>query len=136
MNKRIAFLFLIGLISCSPKYIHLVKSDTKPKFGFEIPAPSKAVFFVENEKNSLDKNYINTANLLYNKYGPATDNFVIGLTDASDFIFKLGDKTYYIDVKKLPKSTAMLLFDGKHKPTVIFNPKRFEKFIIKKEKTN
>src|SRR5690606_370326 len=112
---------LLFLISCSPKYIVKVHPDTKIKFGFTATAPNVGVFFVENVNNPIglsDTNYHQKiADKLYNKYGPARDNFYIGRTNAKEFKFNLKKRTYYIEVQNLPQRTAMIIFDGKHKPT-------------------
>lgn len=135
MRIFISIFLILGLGSCSPKYIEIVNSDTKTKFGFEISAPNQAVYFVENKKstsvNDRNNSHENIANALYNKYGPARDNFFIGTTNARDFKFNLINKTYYIAVEKLPKRNAMILFDGRHKPIVKFNPKKYYRFIDK-----
>lgn len=124
---------LLAFTSCSTRYIQQVPSDTKTKFGFAITGPNKAVYFVENEKinHSKPNNHAQLANALYNAYGPARDDFYVANTNDLDFKFNLADKTYYIAVENLPKRTAMILFDGKHKPIVAFNPRRYNKLISK-----
>lgn len=132
MKIIVLVLALFTLGSCSKKYVQQVNSNTKTKFGFEITAPSKAVCFVTNQKIPISGNigkHEEIANSLYNKYGPATDNFFIASTNAKDVKFNLADKTYYIEMDQLPKRTAMILFDGKHKPVVEFNPKKYGKRI-------
>ncbi len=133
MRILVSFLFLLALTSCSTKYIEQVNSDKKTRFGFEITAPSKAIYFVENKNigDSTSKNHTKIANSMYNKYGPARDNFFIGTTNAKDFKFNLANKTYYIAVENLPKKTAMILFDGEHKPVVVFNPNKYNRLISK-----
>ncbi len=134
MKIIVFFLALITLGSCSNMYVQQVNANTKTKFGFEISAPGKAVFFVTNQKIPSSGNiskHEKIANSLYNKYGPATDNFFIASTNAKDVKFNLGDKNYYIEVEQLPKRTAMILFDGQHKPMVEFNPKKYDKRISK-----
>lgn len=112
-----------------------VSPDTKTNFGFEITAPSTCAFFVENEQiKRVDYDqeaYKKLTNKLYNKYGPASDTFYIGRTSAKDFKFNLNGETYYLEVSKLPKRTAMVLFDGKNAPKIVFRPKNYEKFIQK-----
>ena len=134
--KNIAFfIMLLALTSCSKRFIQEVNPNTKTKFGFEVSAPSKAVYFVTNQKIPASEHNVNLhqkiANSLYNKYGPATDNFFIASTNAKDVKFNLGEKTYYIDVEQLPKRTAMILFDGRHKPKVEFNPEKYGKLVSK-----
>lgn len=135
MMTRILLLFTIflGLTSCATSSVQQVNPDTKTKFGFEITAPNTAVFFVENKNSnsrpSLD--HEETADLLYNEFGPARDDFFIAKTNARDLKFNLAQKTFYIDVEKLPKRSAMILFDGKHKPIIEFNPKKYRKLIEK-----
>lgn len=138
VNKLILFIFLLGLTSCSSKYIKEVNPETKTKFGFEIPAPNQAVFFVENKNIKISGNKVNNhiavANAMYHKHGPAKDNFFIGITNARDFKFNLANKTYYITVENLPKRTAMILFDGEHKPNIAFNYRNYSKLIAKIKK--
>ncbi|CAM4009497.1 hypothetical protein [Flavobacterium weaverense] len=135
---KISILLLFILTSCSPKYIQEVPSDTKTKFGFEISAPNQAVYFVENEKFEFKNNrtfeHEKIANELYNSFGPATDDFYIGKTNARDFKFNVNNKTYYIAVESLSQRTAMILFDGAHKPIIEFNPKKYRKLILKMKK--
>lgn len=131
----IGLLTLLSLTSCNTRFIQKVNPETKTKFGFEVTAPNKAVFFVDNDKiettNIASENYIKTTNILYNTYGPATDEFYIGRTNAKDLKFNLNEQTYYIEVSKLPKRTAMVLFDGKHKPKLVFRSKNYESLIKK-----
>ena len=133
MRIFIVFVLFLGLASCKTASVQQVNSDTKTKFGFEITTPNKAVFFVENKKSKdrVSDHHVEIADLLYQQFGPATDDFFIAKTDARDFKFNLADKTYYIDVEKLPKRTAMILFDGKHKPIIEYNPKNYRKLIEK-----
>ena len=135
MITRILLLFTIflGLTSCKTSSVQQVNPDTKTKFGFEITAPNKAVFFVENKNSDAQPsiNHEETEDLLYNEFGPARDDFFIAKTNARDLKFNLAQKTFYIDVEKLQKRTAMILFDGKHKPIIEFNPKNYRKLIDK-----
>ena len=131
MRILIVFAVLLGLNSCRTALVQQVNSDVKTKFGFEITTPNKAVFFVENKqsKERISDHHSEIADLLYQQFGPATDYFFIAKTNARDLKFNLADKTYYIDVEKLPKRTAMILFDGKHKPIIEYNPKNYRKMI-------
>lgn len=135
MRIIILLFFLTALSSCGSKYIQEVSAAQKTKFGFEITAPNQAIYFVTNEKiefrNITKNNPEKIANVLYNKYGPARDDFFIGSTNAIDFKFNLENKTYYIAIDKFRKRNAMLLFDGKHKPKIEFNPKKYNQLIIK-----
>ena len=137
MKKLIFFTIctVLLLYSCTSKYLVKVNPTTKTKFGFEITEPSFAVFFVENVNSEVGLKNIDQhnkiANKLYNKYGPARDDFFIAKTNAKDFKFNLKNVSYYIEIQKLPQRTAMILFDGKHKPIVYFEPKKYEKIIIK-----
>ncbi len=133
MRIFIVFAVLLGVVSCRTSSVQQVNSDIKTKFGFEITTPNKAVFFVENKKSKdrVSDLHSEIADLLYQQFGPATDDFFISKTNARDLKFNLADKTYYIDVEKLPKRTAMILFDGKHKPIIQFNPKNYRKLIEK-----
>lgn len=133
MRIFIVFVLFLGLSSCRTASIQQVNSDIKTKFGFEITTPNKAVFFVENKqsKERISDHHSEIADLLYQQFGPATDDFFIAKTNARDLKFNLADKTYYIDVEKLPKRTAMILFDGKHKPIIEYNPKNYRKLIEK-----
>ena len=131
----ISLLILLHLTACSSRFIQKVSPETKTKLGFEITAPSKCAFFVENEQikstNYDTEDYKKLTDKLYNKYGPATDTFFIGRTNAKDFKFNLNGETYYLEVSKLPQRTAMVLFDGKNAPKVVFRSKKYEKFIKK-----
>ena len=133
MRIFIVFVLFLGFTSCRTSSVQQVNSDIKTKFGFEITTPNKAVFFVENKKSKdrVSDLHSEIADLLYQQFGPATDDFFIAKTNARDFKFNLADKTYYIDVEKLPKNTAMILFDGKHKPIIEYNPKNYRKLIEK-----
>ncbi|MFC6268531.1 hypothetical protein [Frigoriflavimonas asaccharolytica] len=131
----ISTLIILSLTSCNSRFIENVEAGKKTKFGFEVTAPNKTVYFVENEKINTSQiesiKFKNTTNKLYNNYGPATDIFYIGRTNAKDLKFNLNDKTYYLEISKLPKRNAMVLFDGKHKPKIVFKSKKFEKLIKK-----
>lgn len=130
------FFIIIFLNSCSSKYIKLVNPDTKTEFRITLTAPSQGIFFVENEKvNASNKktieNHTRTANSIYNKYGPASDKRFVGITNARQLKFNIKDKTYLIDVSKLKKRTAMILFDGKNKPIIEYNPKKYNQLFLK-----
>lgn len=134
--KIIIVLFLsLGIISCKTKYIQEVNPNLKTKFGFEVSSGIKAVYFIENENIEICESCLISHNsissLMYSTYGPAKDDFYIGSTNARDFKFNLANKSYYIDIHDLPKRTAMILFDGKKKPIIEFNPKKYEKLIRK-----
>lgn len=128
------FLIIIFLNSCSSRYIKLVSPDTKTEFGITLTRPSQGIFFVENEKVGASKNKIqihtNTANSIYNNYGPATDKRFVGRTNARQLKFNVKDKTYLIDITKLKKRTAMVLFNGESKPIIRYNAKKYN-FVIK-----
>lgn len=95
--------------------------------------PSQGIFFVENEKVGASKNKIqihtNTANSIYNNYGPATDKRFVGRTNARQLKFNVKDKTYLIDITKLKKRTAMVLFNGESKPIIRYNAKKYN-FVV------
>jgi hypothetical protein len=135
MKKLVLFhiLALLLLSACSPKYILRVNPETKTKFGFEVTAPNIAVFFVENVNSPIGVSNIDRhkkiADSLYEEYGPARDNFFIARTDAKDFKFSLKKKTYYIEVQNLPQRTAMIIFNGRCKPAVYFEPEKYSKII-------
>lgn len=134
--KNLLLLFLmISVISCTSKYITEVPATTKTRFGMEITTPTKAVFFVENENAAGTEEQLSEhrqiADKLYHQFGPATDNLYIARTNAQDLKFNLGNSTYYIDVGKLPHRTAMIVFDGKNKPVLIFESKKYEKVFLK-----
>ncbi|MGE6354019.1 hypothetical protein ACQKCJ_09085 [Flavobacterium sp. NPDC079362] len=144
-NTTLAICSLVIIIvmnACSSKYIKLVSPDTKTEFGITLTSPSRGVFFVENQKIPASKNKIEihtkVANSLYNNYGPATDNRFIGRTNARQLKFVTNNKTYLIDITKLQKRTAMVIFDGKNKPIIKYNSKRYnasiEKYFIGKSK--
>ena len=133
MRTFIVFAVILGVVSCRTSSVQQVNSDIKTKFGFEITTPNKAVFFVENKKSKdrVSDHHVEIADLLYQQFGPATDDFFIAKTNARDLKFNLAQKTYYINVEKLPKRTAMILFDGKHKPIIEYNPENYRKLIEK-----
>lgn len=129
------FLIVIGLSSCSSGYVQLVPSDTKTEFGITLTAPSQGIFFVQNEKISAPEKsntkHIQVSNFIYNVYGPATDKMFVGRTNARQLKFSLNDKTYLVDVTKLKKRNAMVLFDAKSKPIIIYNTKRYLNVVQK-----
>ena len=119
--------------SCAPKIISTAYQGEKSDFG--ITAPGKAVFFVENENKKSTEEQIKlhkeTADKLYNKMGLATDQLMIGRTNAKTFKFSTANKTWFVDVKNLKKRTAMILFDGHAKPMIEYNPNRYSKLVHK-----
>lgn len=127
------FLIIIFLNSCSSRYIKLVSPDTKTEFGITLTTPSQGIFFVENEQVGASKNKIKvhtkTANSIYNDYGPATDKRFVGRTNARQLKFNVKDKTYLIDITKLKKRTAMVLFNGESKPIIKYNAKKYNAVV-------
>lgn len=142
-NKIPLFSILIAAIFCSctsSKYIQKVKSDAKMEFGITVTAPSQGIFFVENKsvdasKNEIDK-HVNAANSIYNNFGPASDERFVGRTNARQLKFNVRDKTYLIDITQLRDRTAMVLFDGVHKPSIAFSPEKYHKLIAKIKKNS
>lgn len=130
--RHLTFVFLLLFVvsSCASRYIKVVSPDTKTEFGITLKAPSEAIFFVENVNITGDNQvHTNLANSLYNQYGPATDKRVVGRTDARQLKFILKDKTYLIDITKLKKRTALILFDGKNKPIIEYKTKKYRPLI-------
>lgn len=130
------FLIITFLNSCSSRYIKKVNPDTKTEFGITLTAPSQGIFFVENEKVNISnkntiENHTKTANSIYNKYGPSTDKRFLGRTNARQLKFNIKDKTYLIDITKFKDRTAMILFDGKNKPIIEYNPKKYYQLFLK-----
>lgn len=114
-------------ISCSPKIIRNWKEGEKSDFG--ITSPSKAAFFVENEniqaEEKLVKKHTEIANQIYGLFGSATDQMLVGRTNAKTFKFTKGKKTWFVDVNQMTKRTAMILFDGSEKPMVEYNVENY-----------
>lgn len=129
-------LFLL-LYSCSPKVTRIATSADKANFG--ITNPSKAVFFVENEKIAAPEDRISDhkiiADLLYKQLGGATDRLMVARTNAKTFKFSNGTVTWFVDVEVFPKRTAMILFNGKNEPVIEYNPKNYER-IVKTQLSN
>ena len=130
MIKKILFATLLVLLfatSCSPTIIRNAQEGEKSDFG--ITSPSKAVFFVENENIEADekqvKTHTETANHIYNLFGFATDLMMVGRTNAKNFKFTKGKKTWFVDVKKMQKRTAMILFDGSKKPIIEYDSEKY-----------
>lgn len=128
-------LLLVVLNACSSKHIKKVNQDIKTDFGITVTSPSQGIFFVENQKVAASEEEIEihkkTADFIYNKYGPATDNRFVGRTNARELKFITAKKTYLIDVTMLDKRTAMVLFDGKNKPVIKYNPKKYNSIVEK-----
>lgn len=123
---------ILFFTSCSSRYVVVVSPETKMEFGIMLEAPSKGMFFVENEKvGGQNVEHTNTANSLYNKYGPATDQMFVGRTNARQLKFKTEGQTYLVDITKFKKRTAMVIFDGKNKPIITFNVKRYRSLAKK-----
>lgn len=132
MNCLLGLLFLS---SCSSSYIKSVDPQVKTAFGITLTAPSQGVFFVQNKKVDAFKSeieaHIQAANSIYNNYGPATDLRFVGTTNARQLKFHTKDRTYFIDITKFKRRTAMVLFDGQHKPILVYNAKQYAKIVEK-----
>lgn len=128
-------IILVVLNGCSSKHIKKVNQDIKTDFGITLTSPSEGIFFVENQKVAASEEEIEihkkTADFIYNKYGPATDNRFVGRTNARELKFITAKKTYLIDITMLNKRTAMVLFDGKNKPVIKYNPKKYNSNVEK-----
>lgn len=126
---------LVVLNGCSSKHIKKVNKDIKTDFGITVTSPSQGIFFVENQKVAASEEEIEihkkTADSIYNTYGPATDNRFVGRTNARELKFITAKKTYLIDITMLNKRTAMVLFDGKNKPVLKYNPKKYKSIVEK-----
>lgn len=130
--KIFPFIMLFLLVySCSPKMFRLATPDDKANFG--ISKPSKAVFFVENEKITAPEDRIidhkEIADRLYRQLGGATDRLMVARTNAKTFKFSNGTTTWFVDTQNFPKRTAMILFDGKNEPLIEYNPKNYERLV-------
>lgn len=134
---HILCLLIILVVSngCSSKHIKKVNQDIKTDFGITVTSPSQGIFFVENQKVAASEEEIEihkkTADSIYNTYGPATDNRFVGRTNARELKFITAKKTYLIDITMLNKRTAMVLFDGKNKPVLKYNPKKYKSIVEK-----
>ncbi len=51
MRILILLPFLLGLTSCSTRYIKEVPSEAKTKFGFEVTAPNNLITFLNMDSN-------------------------------------------------------------------------------------
>lgn len=127
------FLIITFFNSCSSRYIKLVNPDTKIEFGITLTSPSQGILFVENKKISASKSTIEIhtrmTNSIHNKYGPASDKRFVGRTNARQLKFNMKDKTYVIEVSKLKKRTAIVLFNGKDKPIIEYREKKYNALI-------
>lgn len=125
-------LFLL-MSSCSPKVVRLAAPEDKADFG--ISKPSKALFFVENEKITASEDHIRrhqeVADRLYRLFGGATDRVMIARTNAKTFKFSNGTTTWFVNIQDFPKRTAMIVFDGNNEPIIEYNPKNYE-YLVKK----
>lgn len=123
-----------ALNSCSPQYVKLVDSDTPVDFGMTFTAPSQGIFFVENESASDSQEniqyHLRSANSIFNAYGPSTDQRYLGRTNARQLKFNLKKKTYLIDITKLKHRTAMIMFDGKNKPIIEYDAKKYKQEFL------
>lgn len=131
MKKLFIITLCILLSSCSPKIIRMATSEDKADFG--ITNPTKALFFVENENIPASDERINhhkeTADKIYGQFGGATERVMVGRTNAKTFKFSNGETTWFVDVQKFPKRTAMILFDGKNEPIIEYNTKKYGKRV-------
>lgn len=130
------FLIITFSNSCSSRHIKKVNPDTKTEFGMTLTAPSQGIFFVENEKVGASnkktiENHTRAANSIYNNYGPSTDKRFVGRTNVRQLKFNIKDKTYLIDITEFKHRTAMILFDGKNKPIIEYNPKKYNQLVLK-----
>ena len=126
-NILTSIIILLFATSCSTKIIRKAQEGEKSHFG--ITSPSKAVFFVENENIEADekqvKNHTEKANHIYNLFGFATDAMIVGRTNAKTFKFTKDKKSWFVDVNKMPKRTAMILFDGSGKPMIEYDSEKY-----------
>lgn len=133
MMKSYFLLLLLLLCSCASNPIRFATTTDKADFG--ITKPTQALFFVINENlKATDqelKDYKEISNKYYNHFGGATDRLFVGRTNAKTFKFSNEKTIWYVEVNKLTKPTALVLFDGEHKPIVEYNKKNFEKLINK-----
>ncbi len=133
---------MLFLSSCSSSYIKQVDPELKTAFGITLTSPSQGIFFVQNKKVDAFKSeieaHIQVANSIYNNYGPATDRRFVGTTNARQLKFHTKERTYLIDITKFKKRTALVLFDGHHKPIIVFHVDRYhlivEKYFIARHK--
>lgn len=113
--------------------IRVATAEDKANFG--ITRPTKALFFVENENITVSEDGVNEhkkiADRLYNQFNGATEKLMIGRTNAKTFKFSNGNTTWFVDVRNFPKRTAMILFDGKDKPIIEYNSKKYESLVRK-----
>jgi len=123
-------IFTLIISGCSSKYIQKVDANTKTDFGITLTAPSQGIVFVENKNIEASEIQVEThtelANSIYNQYGPATDKRFVGRTNARQLKFIIDEKAYLIDVLKLQNRTAMVLFNGKSKPIIEYDTKKYK----------
>ncbi|MFV0541490.1 MAG: hypothetical protein ACK5MZ_09690 [Aestuariibaculum sp.] len=125
---------LIAFTSCSPKITTLGKEESK-KVDIGITAPSKAIFFVENEtifgSDAQIKNHTQKADKIHGQFGPFTDEMIAARTNAKTFTFSSGNKIWFINVNKLKNRTAMILFNGRDRPVVEYSIDKYQILVDK-----
>lgn len=129
-----ALCIIIFFSGCTTRY--MTNASPAGRSQVSIKSPSRAALFVENEKikssESARTAHKTTADKIYNQFGGATDQMLVGRTNAQAIKFtNEGGQSWIVDVGKFRKRTAMILFDGIHKPTIEFKTRNYQSLVQK-----
>lgn len=129
--------FLLGSIlllgSCSPKLI--TRTFEKKSSDLRFLDGTKAILFVENRdlmQNRKELEHHNqTTKSLFQQFGMVTISLPMFSTSGKVFQFGTGDFFWVVDMNHAKKRTAMIIFDGKQKPVIEYNPDKYAELINK-----
>ena len=130
--KKILFLFLFLLIACKPSYVKSILPESQVSSSLTI-SEGRLIAFLENSTKSsknIDKeSYKALKNYIYKKYGPATTELLI--LSIKEGNVRINNKSWLVEIEKLPKPFALLIYDGKNKPIIELNSDNYVKILEK-----
>lgn len=136
--KKILFLFLFLLIACKPSYVKSILPESQVSSSLTI-SEGRLIAFLENRTKSsknIDKeSYKALKNYIYKKYGPATTELLILSIKEGNVRINNNQAnnnvSWLVEIEKLPKPFALLIYDGKNKPIIELNSDNYVKILEK-----
>ena len=129
--RKYLLLLPIFAIACRSSYITEIPQETKISTSLRTGGTHKIVVFVEDDAyyKVAQKNlsYKEAKEAITAQLPAASSDCLCGITVHGGIIRIDGEKkSWIIDIKKLPTIAGLVLYDGKNKPIVELNPKKYE----------
>ncbi|MDO4880805.1 MAG: hypothetical protein Q3983_05950 [Capnocytophaga sp.] len=129
--KKILFFLPFLLMACKTSYVQTILPETETNTSLEV-SDGRLIAFLENKtkssKNIDQESYKAIQKYIYKKYGPVRESFLICTIKEGSVRINgksPNDKDWLVEIEKLPKPLAMLIYDGVNEPVLEFNTDKY-----------